>query len=752
MADKVILNIDTGNSVNNIRDIENELAKLREDIKDVEIGSDAFKEMATKIQNAESKVKTLNKQMEGLEPQQKAEAFLKMGEGIAGSFAVASGAMAIFGAESERMQELQTRVQGAIAIAMGVRMISEAALQSVTARRVLTEKASAVATMAMSVANKIATTTFKALGLGIGAGSKALQGFKAALISTGIGALVVLIGSAIGAMMSFASSNKEFEFSQDEVNASMDEAGTQFDKYIERLQLSMGGASELALRTHDLKNVMGDTIGNARELTTKIAELEEQQRQLRLEAERLAEKGLLGRPGQAQNRLNEADALNQKIAQMQEALDRANSEIESSIDAHNKAREAEEKQRKAIADANKERERQLALVKEFNKFKLEERPILQLSLEQLARETEMLELQLKDRESLNDEQLKRLEDLESITTAEKELETMLREEAITRTKLSEIEDEGARIKQKLAETGQATADESAIYIEFMKLEELNAKQLNDIYLKRIQIKKEEEDATIQTAQTALELQQRLFEIEQEIIGMQELSIEAHFQNEVNKLLREEELKMQELELTEATEEEKLKMKELYNAKFKKLDEDKLKAIKQSAVEETKTNADLAGALLGTMGGMFSSLGQLAGNNEKAKKKFALAGIIANTASGIAGAVSAGAGVPFPGNLGAIASGIASVLAGIASAKQAMQGADEQLDAGLNFVGASGGGGGGGGVVPTPIPFELPTIPDLEGGGVPTPTEESGVVKAYVVSSDVISGTALEKDLELQSTL
>lgn len=54
--------------------------------------------------------------------------------------------------------------------------------------------------------------------------------------------------------------------------------------------------------------------------------------------------------------------------------------------------------------------------------------------------------------------------------------------------------------------------------------------------------------------------------------------------------------------------------------------------------------------------------------EKIQKAAALAQIVIDTAKGIAAAVAAGAGVPFPGNLIAIASGIASVAAGIVQAK------------------------------------------------------------------------------------
>ena len=161
-------------ATNNIGELERSLEQARQEIKGVEIGSDAFEELARKIQTTESRVKTLNKQMEGLEPQQKAEAFLKMGEGIAGGFAAAQGAMSLLNIESENLEKLQVKVQSAIAIAMGVRMMAEGALNIAIAKRIVTEKLGIVTTTLYDKITKVATistksfaTALKGLGIGI---------------------------------------------------------------------------------------------------------------------------------------------------------------------------------------------------------------------------------------------------------------------------------------------------------------------------------------------------------------------------------------------------------------------------------------------------------------------------------------------------------------------------------------------------------------------------------------------------------
>lgn len=190
-------------AVNSISELEKRLEKARQKIKEVEIGSKAFNKLANEIQKASSEVKTLDKMMEGLEPQQKAEAFLKMGEGIVGAFTVATGAMAIFGSESETLQEIQTRVQGAIAIAMGARMIAEGALQGRVIMRTISESAATKGTIANTIATYASALATKILGKAVLTTSRTFKIMKAALISTGIGALVVGVGMLVESLVSY---------------------------------------------------------------------------------------------------------------------------------------------------------------------------------------------------------------------------------------------------------------------------------------------------------------------------------------------------------------------------------------------------------------------------------------------------------------------------------------------------------------------------------------------------------------------
>ena len=217
----------------------------------------------------------------------------------------------------------------------------------------------------------------------------------------------------------------------------------------------------------------------------------------------------------------------------------------------------------------------------------------------------------------------------------------------------------------------------------------------------------------------------------------------------------------------AIEQEKLdaeaarKQKELDDAaaaRQKELDDaqaqaDKLKAIEDKkaadllAIQKAREEASKA-MLVGSGKSILSSVAKLAGEGTKAAKAAAIAGIIIDTAKGISGAIAAGAGIPFPANLGAIASGIASVLAGIANAK-----------ATLSKAGGGGGGGGGGSVggggspPPTPTQGIGPMMPNME-AVEPAQGGEGGdsAVQAYVVEQDISNAQALQQELDTQATL
>ena len=148
----------------------------------------------------------------------------------------------------------------------------------------------------------------------------------------------------------------------------------------------------------------------------------------------------------------------------------------------------------------------------------------------------------------------------------------------------------------------------------------------------------------------------------------------------------------------------------------------------------------------------SLVAKLAGEGTAAAKAAALAGILIDTAKGVSGAIAAGAGLPFPLNLGAIATGVASVVAGIANAKAVLKkvpgggdGPDPQIDVPTESSGGAAPSTPTGGIGP-----QVPNIQGVEqnvlGGGPPPPTQ------AYVIENDISNAQALQQELDQQATL
>lgn len=182
-------------------------------------------------------------------------------QGIAGAAAVAQGAIGLFGGENERLQNIMLRVQSIMAIVMGLQQVQQtlnkdSAFSLVTlnglkewwnkltgdsadaiedentdmALNIGVQKANTVATTAdtvaqttnnastiagttaqvgKTVATKTATAATIAHTIATKAASLAMRGLKSALISTGIGALIVLVGELVNWLVSLFQTTKK---------------------------------------------------------------------------------------------------------------------------------------------------------------------------------------------------------------------------------------------------------------------------------------------------------------------------------------------------------------------------------------------------------------------------------------------------------------------------------------------------------------------------------------------------------------
>ena len=177
--------------------------------------------------------------------------------------------------------------------------------------------------------------------------------------------------------------------------------------------------------------------------------------------------------------------------------------------------------------------------------------------------------------------------------------------------------------------------------------------------------------------------------------------------------------------------------------------EKLLAIKEKeaadelAIQQAKQAAEREMAISGGKK-LLGMVARMAGEGTKTAKAAALAGVLIDTAKSISGAIAAGAGVPFPGNLAAIATGVSSVLAGIANAKSifAKVGGGDDVDTPTSIDTGSAGAGGMGALIPNIENIEQPTL-----GGT-----DQASIQAYVIENDISNAQALQQELDTQATL
>jgi len=145
-------------------------------------------------------------------------------QGVAGGFAVAQGAAALFGEENEDVQKAMMKVQAALALVNGA-----------TALANTLNKDSALMVNLNAAAQR-------AYALAVGTSTGALRAFRIALVTTGIGAVVVALGFAVEAMLRFTNKTEDQTDAQKDLNKTLFESVNMLDLYERKLKAE--GATE----------------------------------------------------------------------------------------------------------------------------------------------------------------------------------------------------------------------------------------------------------------------------------------------------------------------------------------------------------------------------------------------------------------------------------------------------------------------------------------------------------------------------
>jgi hypothetical protein len=309
-------------------------------------------ELADKIGDAKALTDAFN-------PDAKFKALTSSLAGVAGGFAAVQGGMALFGTQSEEVEATLLKVQSAMALSQGIQAVGESVdsfvqLGAVIKNTTTFQVINSAATVAASVVQRIfagavdtTTTSFKLL--------------KGAIVSTGIGALVVGIGYLVSKMNEGADAAKELTKEQEALNKELEytkelttEAAKSIDYQTQR-ELSDAkkrGASDKELTKIKIDGINARIENNAKEID-KIKATQDQEYKLTKEQNK---------------RIQDLRTQNLELLR-QGRLEVANFEADQAIKAREKETENTKKAReKRIAEYEKDKAETIKQIEEIDEL------------------------------------------------------------------------------------------------------------------------------------------------------------------------------------------------------------------------------------------------------------------------------------------------------------------------------------------------------------------------------------------------
>jgi hypothetical protein len=112
--------VKVGNSVGSVKSLKAELRAITNELGQLEVGSDAFVKAAQKAGDLQDRIGDVKNTIAAFNPEAKFKAFADTVGIAANGFSAVQGAMALMGSESEDLNKIMVKTQGAIALATGL--------------------------------------------------------------------------------------------------------------------------------------------------------------------------------------------------------------------------------------------------------------------------------------------------------------------------------------------------------------------------------------------------------------------------------------------------------------------------------------------------------------------------------------------------------------------------------------------------------------------------------------------------------
>lgn len=173
---EIIVKSDVEKQVNPLKDLRKQINGLKNELLQLEAGTEEYNEKAQELANTQLRLRDINEEARyaAADLGEQLATTNRIATGLASGFSAAQGIMALFGGESEALQKTMVKLQAGIALVQGLQGM-EGLVRDL----------------------EIAKIQFRGGLTAVKGFIGGLSGIKKALLATGIGAFIVLIGTLI---------------------------------------------------------------------------------------------------------------------------------------------------------------------------------------------------------------------------------------------------------------------------------------------------------------------------------------------------------------------------------------------------------------------------------------------------------------------------------------------------------------------------------------------------------------------------
>ena len=280
MADQNInikLLIDAADAAKSVQETKKALRDLKTAALQVEEGSQAFNDITSAAGKLQDRIGDLAATTKYLGDDLKnLKGFTSIASGIAGGFAAAQGAAALFGGENKNVEASLLKVQSAMGVLQGIQAVGEV-LQKESAATLFIQNG--LRKIAITLAGEQAVAN-AAEAVAAGTATVAQRALNAAMTANPILAVVGLLALAVTALLAFSNTTKEANESQKALNDTMSKTRANgeieirtFNSQIEALKGLKTGSEDRAIAIKKINDQYGTTLKNLEDETAFLKQV-----------------------------------------------------------------------------------------------------------------------------------------------------------------------------------------------------------------------------------------------------------------------------------------------------------------------------------------------------------------------------------------------------------------------------------------------------------------------------------------------